>query len=240
MGLTGRKHTSMKRIAILQSNYIPWKGYFDIINSTDQFIIYDDAQYTRRDWRNRNLIKTKNGLKWLTIPVEVKGRYKQKINETRIADYKWASKHWRIISDNYKKAPYFPAYSELFEDAYFQCSKLELLSDVNLSFINLINSILGIKSIITNSSKYQLAGDKTHKILDICKQENANAYLSGPAAMEYLNVKLFTAEQISVIWADYKSYPEYKQQYPPFNHGVSIIDLIFNCGKNSNSFMKSF
>ncbi|MFW5835685.1 MAG: WbqC family protein, partial [bacterium] len=96
-----------KKIAILQSNYIPWKGYFDIINYVDEFIVYDDAQYTRRDWRNRNLIKTPRGLKWLTIPVEVKGKYTQTIYETKIADKNWAEKHWKSIRHNYNEADCF-------------------------------------------------------------------------------------------------------------------------------------
>ena len=97
----------MKKVLITQSNYIPWKGYFDAIAIADEFVVYDDMQYTRRDWRNRNLIKTKNGLEWLTIPVEVKGKYFQKIRDTKISDPKWAIKHWSIISQNYAKAKYF-------------------------------------------------------------------------------------------------------------------------------------
>ena len=96
-----------KRVAIVQSNYIPWKGYFDLINSVDEFVLFDDMQYTRRDWRNRNKIKTPQGLKWLSIPVKVKGKYYQKINETKIEKRDWANKHWKTISMNYRDSPHF-------------------------------------------------------------------------------------------------------------------------------------
>ena len=108
----------MKKVAILQSNYIPWKGYFDIINMVDEFILYDDMQYTRRDWRNRNQIKTVDGVKWLTIPVESKGKFFQKINETKVSSSKWAQEHWKAICLNYAKAPYFKTYEPLFADIY--------------------------------------------------------------------------------------------------------------------------
>ena len=107
-----------KKAAIVQSNYIPWKGYFDLINKVDEFILYDNVQYTRRDWRNRNKIKTPNGLMWLTIPVEVKGNYLQKVKDTVIGNPKWNREHWQAIIHNYAKAKYFKDYKALFEDLY--------------------------------------------------------------------------------------------------------------------------
>jgi hypothetical protein len=128
----------MKKIAISQSNYIPWKGYFDLINSVDEFTLYDDAQYTRRDWRNRNKIKTPQGLQWLTIPVDVKGKYFQKINETKISDKGWGVKHWQQIKQNYAKAKNFKKYKDIFEELYLSC-KEEYLSEINHKFIIAIN-----------------------------------------------------------------------------------------------------
>src|SRR5262245_47310638 len=107
-----------KRVAIVQSNYIPWKGYFDLINSVDEFVLFDDVQYTRRDWRNRNKIKTPQGLLWLTIPVEVKGKFQQKIHDTRVSDLRWQTKHWQSIAQAYGKARYFAEYRECFENLY--------------------------------------------------------------------------------------------------------------------------
>lgn len=230
----------MKKIAILQSNYIPWKGYFDLINMVNEFILYDDVQYTRRDWRNRNKIKTSNGLIWLTIPVQVKGKYYQKINEVKVSDLSWAKKHWHTIKHNYSKAKYFKDYKDIFESLYLSCSKETYLSQINYIFIREINNLLGIKTKIRWSSEFRLVEGKNERLIEICKQCNANVYLSGPAAKTYLDEKLFNQEGIQVEWMDYCGYPEYNQLYPPFEHGVSIIDLIFNEGPNATKFMKNF
>jgi len=229
----------MKKVAIIQSNYIPWKGYFDIINMVDEFIIYDDVQYTRRDWRNRNRIKTPNGLKWLTIPVKVKGKYHQKIKDTKIADKNWVKKHWKTIIHNYSKAKYFKEYKDFFEELYLTSNE-EYLSEINYKFIVAINKILGINTKIRWSSEFKLLDGKTERLLGICKDCNADIYVSGPAAKEYFDKELAKKENIKVEWMDYSGYPEYEQLYPPFEHKVSIIDLIFNEGPNATKFMKSF
>lgn len=229
----------MKRIAILQSNYIPWKGYFDLINSVDEFVIYDDMQYTRRDWRNRNKIKTPDGLKWLTIPVEVKGKYFQKINETIVSDGGWALMHWKTICQFYSKAKFFKDYKLIFEDFYLG-SQDHHLSLINYRLIELVNSILGIKTKITWSTNYELLEGQTEKLLGICQQSGADVYLSGPSAKEYFDESLADKIGIKVEWMDYSGYPEYQQLYQPFEHGVSILDLIFNEGPNATNFMKSF
>jgi hypothetical protein len=230
----------MKRIAILQSNYIPWKGYFDIINSVDEFVIYDDAQYTKRDWRNRNLIKTRNGLLWLTIPVKTKGRFNQNIYETEISGTNWTDKHFESIIYNYGSALYFENYKEMFLKAYRDSKSFRYLSEVNRLFIELINSILGIKTILSDSSDYIFHGNSNEKIIEICNQAGAEEYMTGSAAREYLDSGLLESSGIKTIWADYSGYPEYEQLYPPFQHNVSIIDLIFNKGEYANSYMKSF
>lgn len=229
----------MKKVAILQSNYIPWKGYFDLINMVDEFILYDDMQYTKRDWRNRNKIKTPQGLKWLSIPVEVKGKYFQKINETKISDKNWAKNHWQQMKQNYSKAKYFKEYKDIFEDLYLNCNE-DYLSRVNYKFIEAINNILGITTTIRWSSEFELIEGQTEKLLGICKDCNAEIYLSGPAAKDYFDEELAKKEDIKVEWMDYSGYKEYDQLFPPFEHGVTILDLIFNEGNNGKNFMKSF
>ena len=229
-----------KKIALLQPNYIPWKGYFDIINSVDEFIIYDDAQYTRRDWRNRNVIKTKNGLLWLTIPIEVKGRFNQKIKDTRTANNHWPTKHWETIKHSYNSAFCFEDYKEIFEKSFHKCLKLNFLTDVNRLFIDVINSILGIRTLITDSSEYFLEGNKSERIISVCRQAKAQVYLSGPSGKNYIDDKLFVDNGVLIEWVNYDGYPEYNQLYPPFEHSVSIIDLIFTHGINSPSYMNSF
>lgn len=228
-----------KKVAILQSNYIPWKGYFDLINSVDEFIIYDDMQYTKRDWRNRNKIKTLDGLRWLSIPVSVKGKYHQKINETLISDPQWAVKHWDTIVHSYKKSPYFMQYKEDFESFYATSDHL-YLSSINIELIKLVNNILGITTKISLSSSFELVEGQTERLLDLCEQVGATEYLSGPAARSYFDENLAIKLGIGVEWMSYDDYPEYSQMTMPFDHGVSIIDLIFNEGPNATKFMKSF
>lgn len=227
-----------KTVAILQSNYIPWKGYFDLINSCDIFVLYDDMQYTKNDWRNRNKVQTKQGLIWLTIPVRQEA-LSQRINETKISDTRWNRKHWKTITHNYTKAKYFKDYKDLFEDLYLSMQK-ELLSEVNYRFIVAINKIMSIDTVIKKSSEFNLVQGKSERLLDICKTLGADAYLSGPAAMDYLDVQLFQQEGISVEWMNYDNYPVYEQLHQPFEHGVSILDLIFNEGSESKKYMKSF
>lgn len=228
----------MKKVAILQSNYIPWKGYFDLINMVDEFVLYDDMQYTRRDWRNRNKIKTPAGTKWISIPVEVKGKYFQKINETKVSDGNWAKNHWAQIKQNYTKAPYFKIYKDRFEALYLSCES-EYLSEINYRFISEINALLGIETTLRWSSEFDLVEGRTEKLLGICKDCGADVYLSGPAAKGYFDEALAAAENIRVEWMDYSGYPEYHQLFPPFEHGVTILDLIFNEGADAVNYMKS-
>ena len=228
----------MKKIAILQSNYIPWKGYFDLINMVDEFIFYDEVQYTKNDWRNRNKIKTPQGIQWLTIPVRQES-LDQKIKDTKISDKKWNIKHWRTISQNYSKAKYFKDYKDIFEELYLTCDE-EYLSEINYKFITTINEILEIKTKLRWSSEFELLDGQTEKLLGICKDCNADIYLSGPAAKNYFDEELAKQENIKVEWMDYSGYKEYEQLNPPFEHGVTILDLIFNEGDRAKEFMKSF
>lgn len=228
----------MRKVAILQSNYIPWKGYFDMINMVDEFIFYDEVQYTKNDWRNRNKIKTPQGIQWLTIPVRQEN-LEQKIKDTKISDKKWNIKHWRTISQNYSKAKYFKDYKDIFEELYLTCDE-EYLSEINYKFITTINEILEIKTKLRWSSEFKLVDGQTEKLLGICKDCNADIYLSGPAAKDYFDEELARKENIKVEWMDYSGYNEYEQLHPPFEHGVTILDLIFNEGPNATKFMKSF
>ena len=226
----------MKKIAILQSNYIPWKGYFDLIAYVDEFIIYDDMQYTRRDWRNRNKIKTPQGLVWLTVPVKVKGHFLQKIRETEIDGTDWARKHFKSLTQHYAKAPYFTEIASLLEPLYQNPSPL--LSTLNRTFIDAICAYLGIKTRITNSWEYQLISGKTERLVDLCLQAGGDIYISGGAAKDYIKPELFAQKNIQLNWFTYDNYPEYKQLWGSFVHQVSILDLLFNMGPNSSKYMR--
>ncbi len=226
------------KVAILQSNYIPWKGYFDLINMVDEFILYDDVQYTKNDWRNRNRIQTSQGIQWITIPVRQE-KLAQLIKLTRVQDNRWVRKHWATIQQNYSKSKYFRNYKDLFETAYLSLEEV-YLSKINYKFIVLINEILGIDTKVRWSSEFKLEGNQTERLLNICKTCGATEYLSGPSAQNYLDEETFKKEGIKVNWMDYSGYPEYKQLYAPFEHGVSILDLIFNEGPAAVKYMKSF
>jgi hypothetical protein len=228
-----------KRIAISQSNYIPWKGYFDTINAMDEFVLYDDVQFTRRDWRNRNKIKTAAGVQWLTIPVLVKGKYLQKIKETLISDPTWAKTHWRSLEHAYARARHFDTCAPHFKALYDNPGS-DRLSEINRAFIETACRLLGITTTLRWSSDYRLEDDRNDRLISICQQAGATDYYSGPAARSYLDESAFAACGIKVHWIDYSGYPEYPQLFPPFDPYVSVLDLLFNVGPDAPCYMKSF
>ncbi|MBB6156410.1 hypothetical protein HDC30_003641 [Pseudomonas sp. JAI115] len=227
----------MKKIAILQSNYIPWKGYFDMIAAVDEFILFDDMQYTRRDWRNRNQIKTPQGIQWLTVPVSVKGKYHQTIRETKIDGTDWAEAHWRTLQQNYRRAPHFAEIAQWLEPLYLQESYTHL-SQLNRSLIEAICRYLSIKTKISNSWDYTFEDGKTERLVDLCMKAGGGEYISGPAARDYIDEGLFSASGVKLSWFDYAGYPEYPQMWGDFAHGVTILDLLFNCGRDAPRYMR--
>ena len=221
-----------KRVAILQSCYIPWKGFFDLVRRVDEFILYDDAQYTRRDWRNRNRIKTPNGPLWLTVPVDVKGKYLQAIKDTRVSDPEWNERHWKSIQGCYARAPYFADYRAVLEELFLGCTA-ELLSEINFRFIARFCELLSIKTRLSWSMDYTLAEGRTERLVGLCREAGATDYLSGPAARAYIDPRLFEEAGVALSYMDYQGYPEYAQLYPPFDHHVSVIDLLVHTGPNA-------
>lgn len=226
----------MKKVAIVQSNYIPWKGYFDMIAAVDEFILFDDMQFTRRDWRNRNLIKTPQGLQWLTVPVQVKGKYTQKIRDTALLGDDWAESHWKSLSLNYARAAHFVLAKQVFEPLYGR--RFESLTQLNRHFIEAVCGFLGITTRISNSWDYDLQDGKSERLADLCAQAGGGVYVSGPAARDYLDERVFVERGIAVEWFDYDGYPTYPQLWGEFEHGVTILDLIFNCGPDAARYMK--
>jgi hypothetical protein len=227
-----------KTIAIVQSNYIPWKGYFDLIRCVDEFFLYDDVQYTRRDWRNRNRIKTAQGTNWLTIPVAVKGKYLQKINETQVSDPTWARTHWQTLACAYGKAPAFRGCRERFE-AFYLGEPSPWLGDVNRALITIVCELLGVTTPIRSSAEFVLTEeDPSARLLEICRRAGADAYLSGPAARTYLDVEQFERAGVEVHWMDYSGYPEYPQLHGPFEHAVSVLDLLFMMGPSAAQYLE--
>ncbi|WP_366912604.1 WbqC family protein [uncultured Desulfovibrio sp.] len=227
----------MKKVAILQSNYIPWKGYFDMIAAVDEFILYDDMQYTRRDWRNRNKIKTPQGSVWLTVPVKVKGQYFQKIRDTEIDGAAWAATHWKSLTQHYARAPHFREIREWLEPLYMERTYSHL-SVLNRTLLEAVCRYLDIRTRISNSWDYTLVDGKTERLANLCRQAGGTEYISGPAAKDYIDERIFADYGIKLTWFDYEGYPAYPQLWGEFTHFVSILDLLFNCGKDSSRYMR--
>jgi hypothetical protein len=228
------KCNGMKKVAILQSNYIPWKGYFDMIAAVDEFILFDDAQYTRLDWRNRNKIKTPYGLKWLSVPIV--RNFGQSIREARIDGTQWIEAHWNIFSDNYRKAPFYRENRDLFEPIYQRGHTH--LSLLNRDLIEAVCTYLGIATKISDTADYRLIDGRTARLVDICMQAGATEYVSGPAAKYYIDESLFAESGIALTWFSYGGYPQYPQLHGDFQHGVTILDLLFNTGPEAPAFMR--
>lgn len=230
----------MKKVAILQSNYIPWKGVFDLINSVDEFIICDDVQYTKKDWRNRNKIKTYDGIRWLTIPIKHSHGFSL-IKDTVVANHTWCETHWKLLHNSYAKAPYFDLYADEIKAVYDKCASENHLSNINYHFYRLINKFLGITTPLTWSMDYHSnASGKNERGIDLCHKAGATHYLSGPAAKSYIDLEVWHKNNISIEFFSYDDYPEYPQLYVPFEHKVSVLDLLFHAGPNAPQYMLSF
>ena len=222
------------KVGIIQSNFLPWRGYFDFIREVDLFILHDDLQYTKGDWRNRNKIKTPRGTQWITVPVHYR-HTTQLIEETRIDNAKpWAQGMLNRIRNSYQKAPYFELYfSEL---SQLLLEPAASISDLNLRLINWVCTQLEIETPITFSREYHPQGAKTERLIGILKQVGATTYLSGPAAKVYLEPDLFEQAGIRLEYKVY-DYSEYEQLYPPYEPAVSVIDLLFMKGEDSKVYL---
>lgn len=221
----------MKTVVVLQSNYIPWKGYFDLARDSDLFIFYDDLQYTKNDWRNRNKIKTPKGAEWITIPVGTNEH--RLICDVAINDPTWQVKHWKTLKQHYGSCPYFARYQTFFEDIY-QGRQWHNLSELNQHLIRSISSeLLGLSTEFRDSREYSLGGQKLDRLMELVMKAGADRYVSGPAGKGYIDPSRFADAGIELVWKDYSGYPEYSQRFPPFEHGVSILDLLFNVGPDA-------
>lgn len=226
----------MKRIAILQSNFFPWKGYFDLISYVDEFIFFDEVQFTKRDWRNRNKIKTPRGTEWITVPVNVKGKYFQKISETEINGIDWKQKHLNKIYHNYRRTEYFDEIYPLIRNLYLN-NEYKYLSDFNQNTIISICNYLKINTKISSCANLELEEERNLRLVSLSKQVDGDIYVSGPSAKNYIIPEIFQQNHMMLEWFEYKGYREYNQMWGTFCHSVSIIDLLFNCGPGSAKFI---
>jgi len=225
----------LKKIAILQPNYIPWKGVFDLISRVDVFVFYDDVQFTAKDWRSRNRIRTANGDIWLTVPVLTKGLRDQRICDAVIDPLSnWQTKHYKALKANYQKARHFKDYEYLLEEIYL-ANKWTKIADLNIFATKLIAEALSVSAEWHRSSDLgQQGGKNGERAINLCKALGCDYFINGPSARAFMDESLFRENGIELDYMSY-SYPEYEQLHEPFVHEVTVLDLIFNSGPNARS-----
>ncbi len=233
------------KIGAIQTAYLPWLGFFDQICQCDLFIIYDDLQYTKKDWRNRNRIKTSEGAMWLTVPVVSKAGHKKKINEIQIdTDVRWAAQHWKSLKMNYLKAPFFIQHSDFFHNLYKKNWKQ--LASLNREIIGACLHWLKIQTEVLYSSESGIEQnyiswcdgkvDATERIVYLCRRFNARCFLEGPAGKNYIKDDLLEDAGICLEYHNYP-HPVYSQRFGKFIPYLSIVDLLFNHGDESLSIL---
>lgn len=222
------------RIAVLQPSYLPWLGYFDQIARVDAFVFYDDVQYDRDGWRNRNRIKTETAehWQWLTVPVLLKGKHGSKINEVEINNTEhWRRKHLAALSQWYRRTPFFKDVIGFFEDLYAR--EWKSLCELATTSVRELCALMGIRTPLHFSSGLGVAGERVERLVRLCEHFGADEYLTGDAAEDYLDPEAFAQKNIRIVYQRYH-HPRYPQLYGEFVSHLSIVDLLFNSGPASS------
>lgn len=226
----------MTTLAVLQPGYLPWLGFFDQMQRVDIFVYYDDVQFDKHGWRNRNRIKSPVGPQWLTVPVLSTGYHGQSILDTEIDGSKfWSKKHLNAIRQNYARAPYLKTYLPEIESTLNFCWRY--LVDLDLALIEMMCHWLDIQTPTARSSTLGITGDRSMRLLELCRHFGANIYLSGDAAQDYLEVELFADHGVTVEWQRYQ-HPTYAQIHGDFVPYLSALDLVLNNGSASQHIIR--
>lgn len=213
----------------MQPTYIPWMGYFGMVDATDIFVFYDDVQFVSRSWQRRNKIKVPQNWIWLTVPVIE--NFGQNINEVKINNaLNWRDKHWKSIQHSYSKAPFFKDYMPVFKEIYDR--EWEYLVDLNVALIRKITEILGLEPKFLLASELNATGNKTDRLISLLKELGANEYISSPGSKSYIENEKFSKEGITLYWYEF-NHPIYPQLFGDFIPYLSVIDLLFNVGSKS-------
>ena len=221
---------------VLQPGYLPWLGFFDQFRRADVFVYYDDVQYDKHGWRNRNRIKTQQGPQWLTVPVKHSGLGLPRVLDVMIdGRTPWARKHLSTIRQAYARAPFLGRYLPALEALLLQ--SWDRLVDLDIAAADLMCTWLGLKRRVERSSTLGIDGDKSARLLMFCKHFGARTYLSGNAAQDYLDLDLFAREGISVEWQNFE-HPTYPQLHGDFVPYLSALDLVFNCGDHARAILE--
>lgn len=223
------------RAVILQPMYLPWAGYFGLVEQADVFVFYDDVQFTRRSWQRRNKIKVANGEEtWLTVPVEKD--FGQEIRAVSVKDDGWRSDHWKSIHHSYANAPFFDQYGEELSELYDR--QWESLLDLDTEIIDWLVETLGIdRPEFEYSSNLNAPGSKTERLINVLETVGADEYVSGPAAKDYLNPELFREHGIDLYWHEF-DHPEYEQVHGDFISHLSCVDMLFHCGEDTRELIR--
>jgi hypothetical protein len=231
-----RPEAPARTLVVLQPAYLPWLGFFDQMRRSDVFVYYDDVQFDKHGWRNRNRIKSPGGPLWLSVPVLHHGRGQPRIIDAEIdTRTAWARKHVGTLRQFYSKAPYFKQYLPELEDMLNR--PWTHIVDLDIGVAALLAKWLRVSPTVYRSSELGIDGAQSERLLNLCRHFGATRYLSGSAAREYLDVDLFARHDVDVVWQDY-DHPVYPQQYGEFVPYLSGIDLVFNCGNDSATILE--
>jgi len=227
------------RVAIAQPTYLPWLGYFDLIDQVDAFVILDSVQFEKQSWQQRNRIKTPSGLQWLTVPVVFRGRLGQSIHEVEIRDGEFWRNHLRAIELSYRRAPFFETYFQELREK-LRCSAGSRLADLNVRLIEWLMSVLGIRTPPFFSSRLDQPGRRSELLANICSSLGASEYVSPIGSAGYLlqEIDAFERRSIEVFFQNYE-HPHYRQMFSPFIPYASVLDLLFNEGQRALEIVRS-
>jgi len=233
----------LTRITILQSNYLPWRGYFDFMAKSDEFIVYDSAQYTVNDWRNRNQVKTHDGVRWITVPVVTKGRFGQRIADAEVVDHRWVKTHRSTVAACLAKAAYGTQVLDMLGACWDAAAKTRSLHEINVALLEAIHASFGFACRLSDDTAYGIdtldALSPSAKVAELARRAGGTRYLTGPRGLDYLDVADFATRGIGIDVLDYSTLVPYPQLYGDFVDHVSVIDLLANVGAQSAADLSS-
>jgi hypothetical protein len=228
------------RVAISQPSYLPWIGYFDLIDQVDRFVVLDNVQFAKQSWQQRNRIKTAVGLQWLTVPVEFRGRLGQQIRDVQIRDASCVEDHLRAVELAYRRAPFFNDYYPALASRLKTARTGSLLVELNEMLLQWFLEVLGITTPLLVASQLPVEGKRTQLLAAICRHLGAETYVSPVGASVYLlnEIGIMSQSGIGVFFQNYV-HPEYRQLFPPFIPYATGLDLLFNEGPRSLEILRS-
>ena len=231
---------NLMRVAICQPTYLPWLGYFDLMDQVDTFVLLDTVQFEKQSWQQRNRIKTPTGLQWLTVPIVFRGRSGQKICEVEIRDTNFGRTHMRAIELNYSRGRFFPDFFPGISAILGSIDPGMRLVDLNVRLLEWFVKVLGIRTPMVLASSLDEAGKRTLLLANLCRKLGAEQYVSPLGSAEYLlgELAVMTEAKIETLFHNYV-HPQYEQRFPPFLPFASVIDLIFNEGDRSMEIIRS-